>query len=606
MVHELELRGVSKKIGEEFFSKKLILPLLDGLDELATADEEGTKKQEKCIEAINQFCESSMPRYLVVCSRTNAYSNCKNKLFLDGAISLKGLSDQKIKNYLVEVGCEALWEKLRYSKKLLDLLRTPFLLSMAVMTVQDLSFDDWQLLETIKDQRKYLLDAYVERMLNRTIKNHRYLKKKLSSLRINGWIAKLQWSLNKEPQREEIKHWLIFLAQQLQKRSSTDFLIEEMQLDWLPKSYKKYQKIISGLIAGLTYFFLASFLSEFLINSAFSSVLNNPTARVSLGAFKIVNIFSSLSLASVFFMSEKDAKMSLKPSKDRMIFQTKTYLFSFCSAPIIGWHLFNNSIFAGGPVNVRLLISIIFSMAIPLFSLMNFMVIGSISEIIQPVNKLIFSWKRAMGGFILISFIMIFIAPLVVPPFFCFFLQSSCTVESKRVYYNILISVILPALLVIFIPFSGICFRSVVQISKYPNEGIKNSLTNSFSVLLLSFFYLVLIVPSAYNFMSFIKNVDNYNILDFNNVKFGVNFGFLAGGTLGVPLSFRFGGRACLQHFSLRLLLWHQNSIPRNYARFLSYATERRFLEQVGGRYKFIHRLIQDHFATMSLDSNKF
>jgi predicted NACHT family NTPase len=59
------------------------------------------------------------------------------------------------------------------------------------------------------------------------------------------------------------------------------------------------------------------------------------------------------------------------------------------------------------------------------------------------------------------------------------------------------------------------------------------------------------------------------------------------------------GGDACIQHFTLRLILYRNGYIPWNYARFLDYCTERLFLQRVGGRYRFIHKLLQDHFAEM-------
>jgi len=69
---------------------------------------------------------------------------------------------------------------------------------------------------------------------------------------------------------------------------------------------------------------------------------------------------------------------------------------------------------------------------------------------------------------------------------------------------------------------------------------------------------------------------------------------------LTVVLAFFFGGGiACIQHFSLRLVLWYNRYIPWNYAKFLSRAAERRIIQQIGGRYRFIHRLLLDHFADM-------
>jgi hypothetical protein len=63
------------------------------------------------------------------------------------------------------------------------------------------------------------------------------------------------------------------------------------------------------------------------------------------------------------------------------------------------------------------------------------------------------------------------------------------------------------------------------------------------------------------------------------------------------------GGKACIQHFTLRLILYRDGYIPWNYARFLDYATERIFLQKVGGGYIFIHRLLLEHFAQMKLES---
>ena len=67
---------------------------------------------------------------------------------------------------------------------------------------------------------------------------------------------------------------------------------------------------------------------------------------------------------------------------------------------------------------------------------------------------------------------------------------------------------------------------------------------------------------------------------------------------LGLIGRLDFGGLTCLQHLVLRLLLIRNGSAPWRYAGFLDYATERIFLRKVGGGYIFIHRLLQDYFAT--------
>ena len=58
-------------------------------------------------------------------------------------------------------------------------------------------------------------------------------------------------------------------------------------------------------------------------------------------------------------------------------------------------------------------------------------------------------------------------------------------------------------------------------------------------------------------------------------------------------------GAACVQHFALRFVLWCGGHVPWRYQRFLDYATERMLLQRIGGRYRFLHVLLRDHFAAM-------
>jgi len=56
---------------------------------------------------------------------------------------------------------------------------------------------------------------------------------------------------------------------------------------------------------------------------------------------------------------------------------------------------------------------------------------------------------------------------------------------------------------------------------------------------------------------------------------------------VGLLISTAVVGFACVQHCILRLILYRTGSIPWNYARFLNYATERMFLQRIGGRRAF-------------------
>ena len=63
-------------------------------------------------------------------------------------------------------------------------------------------------------------------------------------------------------------------------------------------------------------------------------------------------------------------------------------------------------------------------------------------------------------------------------------------------------------------------------------------------------------------------------------------FGFWVGG--GLPV---------VQHYCLRFVLAQHKVAPWDLPRFLNYCVERRLLQRVGGRYRFLHRELLDFFA---------
>lgn len=110
-----------------------------------------------------------------------------------------------------------------------------------------------------------------------------------------------------------------------------------------------------------------------------------------------------------------------------------------------------------------------------------------------------------------------------------------------------------------------------------PNQGIFRSVQNAAILGICTFFIFLLL----FSFLGL-----------FNGLGFGL-IGGLIGGLSG-------GGSACLRHFLLRFMLYHKGYAPWNYVRFLDYATERLFLQKVGGGYIFVHRMLLEHFAGMS------
>ncbi|MGG6270928.1 hypothetical protein ACQ4M3_41880 [Leptolyngbya sp. AN03gr2] len=96
------------------------------------------------------------------------------------------------------------------------------------------------------------------------------------------------------------------------------------------------------------------------------------------------------------------------------------------------------------------------------------------------------------------------------------------------------------------------------------------------------------------------KEIINWFGITFSKLQYSVIAGLIQGAYMGLVTGALVGDAlACVDHFCLRCILFFNNSIPWNYARFLNYATERMFLQKIGGRYRFIHKLLQDHFAQL-------
>ncbi len=132
---------------------------------------------------------------------------------------------------------------------------------------------------------------------------------------------------------------------------------------------------------------------------------------------------------------------------------------------------------------------------------------------------------------------------------------------------------------------------STIATETIPNQGIYTTATNA-GIIGLTYgliFWLIsgLILTGIYR----------------NGIISGLTSGLSYGLTIGAIAAILGGGKACIQHLTLRLILYHNGYSPWNYARFLDYAAERILLQKVGGGYIFIHRLLLEHFAQRKLES---
>ncbi|MEM9276243.1 MAG: hypothetical protein AAGA80_25300 [Cyanobacteria bacterium P01_F01_bin.143] len=144
-------------------------------------------------------------------------------------------------------------------------------------------------------------------------------------------------------------------------------------------------------------------------------------------------------------------------------------------------------------------------------------------------------------------------------------------------------------------PFLGLLFGlkiSETNNKNYPNQGTWYSLKNGLMTILICIFICVLIFGLFFFLIT--RSI-------FSPVA-GAIFGSILGLILGSIFGLLFGLGATIQHFSLRLILYLNGNIPWNYAKFLEHAVKHRFIQRVGGRYRFMHDLLRKHFAQMPLN----
>ncbi len=223
---------VSRELGQDWIDRQVLLPLLDGLDELEP------QRQELCVQRINTWMSSGKgPGSLVVCSRVEEYGHYESELVLGGAICLQLLDDGQIESYLRAVNRPELRAAVATDRQLREMVRVPLQMSMAVLVYDEKFGADWRRQETEEARLSLLLEAYV---------THR-----LKSTEVRGGYGK-----GKEPTAAQTRQWLSWLAQQLKAESRDEFLIEQMQPSLLVAArqewiYRRIVWLIYGLIVWL-------------------------------------------------------------------------------------------------------------------------------------------------------------------------------------------------------------------------------------------------------------------------------------------------------------------------------------------------------------------
>ncbi len=212
---------IPKKTAQTWVEQDDILPLLDGLDEVAEA------QRGACIQAINDY-RAKQGTPLVVCSRTADYEAMGRKLLLSDALILRPLTPDQINDYLLAGGpaLEGVRLGLQEDDTLQEMAQSPLMLSIMAVAYRDQAPE--QFTSTNLDERgRQLFATYIQRQLHQRRQDPR--EDPATTLR-----------------------QLTYLAHQMTTRDQTIFHIERIQPNWLStlSQQRRYRWLI-GLIVGL-------------------------------------------------------------------------------------------------------------------------------------------------------------------------------------------------------------------------------------------------------------------------------------------------------------------------------------------------------------------
>jgi hypothetical protein len=134
-----------------------------------------------------------------------------------------------------------------------------------------------------------------------------------------------------------------------------------------------------------------------------------------------------------------------------------------------------------------------------------------------------------------------------------------------------------------------------IQFKTRPNEGIRQSAKNAVVIVLVAG---LVAGPAVGLIVGLVKKLSGGQFVWLPiTLVFGLAFG-LIGGLIQ-------GGKASIFHYTLRTSLARTGRLPWRLVPFLDHCVERIFLRRVGGGYIFVHRLLQEHFTSLTTENTE-
>ena len=553
LVEELNTKyDVPRKMAQAWVNTDAVLPLLDGLDEVAA------EHRAACVQAINTYRQDHGLVPLAVCSRVVDYEAlAANKLRLQGAIVVQQLTTQQVAAYLERAGekVAGIRAALHEDAELHEMLDTPLMLSIVALAYAGKPAAEVQAAGTPEERRRHLFDAYIEAMFKRRSQETRY------------------------PQQRTL-HWLCWLAHQMTWQNQTEFFVERLQPDWLPTRAMQFQyvvldRLVGGLLVGQVYGLGVGLVSGLLGGVVFGLVFGlvilffggetsidvlqqHPLGRTiwdGLAGGLVFGLVGGLVGGAVFGLADGlvDGAMFgvLGVLIGVLTGKPGVSLRQVIVVERLRWVWGKASRSAVSGIVVGLAFGLIFGLT---YSLVVGLIValggGLLGLLGGPLVELIIRLMNGPGGrsvFVLLSVLY-------------------CAVGAGM-----------------FGGLLGGLSAGQLTATIRVNQGIRRSARSALVVGLLGALLGVLL----------------------SGLLLGPLLGVVGAVGIGVISALSFGGYACLSHLALRLVLYFNNFLPLRLTPFFDYCVDRIFLRRVGGGYIFVHRLLMEHFASLYDETDK-
>jgi DNA polymerase III delta prime subunit len=501
-------------------------------------DELPSERQAKCVRAINEFLDSEFsPLHLVVCSRKEEYENYEEVLHLNGAICVEDLTVEQMRHYFVSVNLEDFWESIKDSEKIVNFIRQPLFLAITSIAYQQIDVEEWINCNTEQRAIDYLLGIFRVLAVSQ-------------GTRSTVILSDVQGK-NSLTNRN-----LIWLAKYLEISRQSDFVVHKIQPYLLLEGLDCYQTI-------------TSFISRLVFCFWMYIVIDFPTGLSFFKNFSWSNFLNSIisSLQNFYFSWSIFFKVifSIFTRFFKVIFSSEFFLLLilfiliYLVAFVLHQILFNRM-----NENYR-------HITINEFNLLR------IDSFYLFFKELFYRFYCCLA---IISIIYLFFGLFDLPGAILdgSFIKS---ILDGSLFFTLSKFVMFPS--IICAPALAIFYAST---GKLTTDKEKINPTTNYLSLILNVLFLTTFGFFYYTIVSQIFPLVSWHIVLMASVYIGIFLG---------------GGYEIFKYFILRLILFKFRYMPWNITRFLDYCTERLILQRVGNRYRFIHRLVQEHFANLEI-----